>query len=118
MALPVVVVACWGASAALAEAAPDELIVRFGARVDAAERAAIRKEARTIFKLTLPLHGMQLLQVEPGQSATEARRALEREHGVLYAEPNATRRTFLRPNDPYLPMLWAMENTGQEIGRA
>ena len=53
---------------------------------------------------------MQLVDVEPGQSAAEAERALESAGGVLYAEPTG-RQAFLRPNDPYFPQLWAMENT-------
>jgi subtilisin family serine protease len=111
----VVAVAMW---ASCASAFADELIVRFEAGLSAAERAAIRDEAGTELQRTMPLPGMQLLDVEPGESAGAAQRALEREEGVLYAEPNATRRAFLRPNDPYFPMLWAMENTGQSIGGA
>lgn len=106
----------WGASGtAVAAASPDELIVRFEPGVSGAERAAIRDEAGTALERTLPVGGMQLLEVEPGESASAAERALEREDGVLYTEPNAIRRASSRPNDPDFPLLWAMDNSGQSI---
>jgi subtilisin family serine protease len=95
--------------------APDELIVRFEPGLTAADRLAVREEAGADLARTLPVPGMQLLAVEPGQSAADAERALESAEGVLYAEPNAVRSAFLRPNDPYFRELWAMENTGQSI---
>jgi thermitase len=104
----------WGAAGTALAA--DELIVRFQAGVDAAERAAIRDEAGTALERALPIGGIQVVDVAPGRSTLAAERALEREDGVLYAEPNITRRVFSRPNDPFFPQLWAMENTGQIIG--
>ena len=102
-------------SARPATGEPVELIVRFEPGTTAVERLDAREEAGTDLARTLPVPGMQLLEVEPGQSAAEAERALEGAGGVLYAEPNAERRAFLRPNDPYFRDLWAMENTGQAI---
>lgn len=116
-AVVVVGVVAWAATGtALAAGARDEIIVRFEPGLNAAERDAIRAEAGTALDRVLPVGGMQLLDVAPDRSALAAERALEREDGVLYAEPNATRRLFLRPNDPLFPQLWAMENTGQIIG--
>ncbi|MGH2715147.1 MAG: S8 family peptidase, partial [Thermoleophilaceae bacterium] len=115
-AVAVIVAVAWGATCtALAARPQDEIIVRFEAGLNAAERAAIRDEAGTALERALPVSGMQVVAVSPGQSAVAAERALERESDVLYAEPNATRHVFLRPNDPYFPMLWAMENTGQSV---
>jgi subtilisin family serine protease len=93
----------------------DGLIVRFAPGVSAAERAAIRDEAGTELERTLPVSGMQLLDPEPGQGGAAAERALERQDGVLYAEPNAIRRGSLRPDDVHYSLLWGMENTGQSI---
>ena len=93
----------------------DGLIVRFEPGVSAAERAAIRDEAGADFERTLPVSGMQLLDTEPGRGAAAAERALERQDGVLYAEPNAIRRASLRPDDLHYSLLWGMENTGQSI---
>jgi subtilisin family serine protease len=109
------VVALGATCTALAADAPEEIIVRFEPGVNAAERAAIRDEAGTALERALPVGGMQLLEVEPSRSVVDAERALERDDGVRYAEPNFTRRLFLRPDDPLFPQLWAMENTGQSI---
>jgi thermitase len=109
------VAVAWSASGTAVAAAPDELIVRFESGVGAAERATIRDKARTDLARTLPVSGMNLLEVEPGRSTSAAERALERQDGVLYAEPNAIRRASLRPDDLHYSLLWGMENTGQAI---
>ena len=98
-----------------AAAEPTELIVRFESGATAADRLDARKGARAGFERQLPVQGMQLVEVESGQSAAAAERSLERSDSVLYAERNATVSAFLRPNDPYFPQLWGMENTGQSI---
>jgi thermitase len=115
-AVAVGVVALGATCPAPAAEAASEIIVRFEAGVNGAERAAIRGEAGTALERPLPLGGMQVVDVLPGRSAAAAERALEREDGVLYAEPNVSRRLYVRPNDPLFPQLWGMENTGQIIG--
>jgi subtilisin family serine protease len=106
-----------GAAVGPAAGAADapELIVRFEPGTSAADRLEAREGAGTELERKLPVSGMQLVEVEPGQSAAAAERALESADGVLYAEPNALRTAFLEPNDPYFPQLWAMQNTGQSI---
>jgi thermitase len=104
-----------GATASAATADPSELIVRFEPGASAADRFDAREGAGTELARKLPVPGMQLVEVEPGQSAAAAERVLESADGVLYAEPNALRSAFLEPNDPYFPQLWAMQNTGQSI---
>ncbi|HEY7454464.1 MAG TPA: S8 family peptidase [Thermoleophilaceae bacterium] len=94
---------------------PEELIVRFEPTATPADRRDAREDADTDFQESLPVQGMQVVALEPGQSAEDAERELESADGVAYAEPNAVRRAFVRPNDPYFPSLWAMENTGQSI---
>ena len=111
----VVLVLCAGPLGAATAAEPGEVIVRFDSGATAADRLDARTGARADFERRLPLQGMQLVEVESGQSVAAAVRALESADGVLYAEPNATRRAFVRPNDPYFSQLWAMENTGQSI---
>src|SRR5918996_759076 len=113
LALAVAWSASGSAMAAVTDA--DGLIVRFEPGVSAAQREAIRDEAGTDLERTLPVRGMQLLDPEPGQGAAAAERALERQDGVLYAEPNAIRRASLRPDDLHYSLLWGMENTGQSI---
>ena len=92
-----------------------ELIVRFDGDATAAGRLDAREDARTDLEHTLPLQGMQLVSVDPGQSVAVAEHALETDPDVLYAEPNAIRHASLVPNDPYFSQLWAMLNTGQSI---
>jgi thermitase len=113
--LGLVLALCAGPLGAATAAEPSELIVRFDSGATAADRLDARKGARTDFKRKLPVQGMQLVEVESGQSVAAAERALASADGVLYTEPNAIRSAFLRPNDPYFPQLWAMENTGQSI---
>jgi thermitase len=115
------VAVAWSATGTAVAAATDAdgVIVRFEPGVSAAERAAIRDAASTELERTLPVRGMQLLDPEPGHGAAAAERALERQDGVLYAEPNAIRRASLRPDDLHYSLLWGMENTGQSVrGRA
>jgi thermitase len=102
-------------ASAPAFAAPDELIVRFEPGVDAGERAEIRNEAGTDLKQVLPVSRMQLLELEDGQSRRDADRVLEKQDGVLYAEPNAVRRAYERPDDQHFDLLWGLDNTGQSI---
>ena len=92
-----------------------QLIVRFEPDASKSEQTEAREEADTDFQRRLPVEDMQLVAVEPGQTAREAERSLESHDAVLYAEPNAVRRAFLRPNDPYFDVLWAMENRGQAV---
>jgi subtilisin family serine protease len=116
IAILTVAVAWSAAGTAMAAAGDaDGLIVRFGPGVGPAERAAIRDAAGADLERTLPVSGMQLLDPEPGHGAAAAERALERQDGVLYAEPNAIRHASLRPDDLYYSLLWGMENTGQSI---
>ena len=110
-----VLVLCAGPLGAATAAEPAELIVRFESGATATDRLDARTGARADFERKLPLQGMQLVEVESGQSVAAAERALESADGVLYAEPDATRRAFVRPNDPYFGQLWALENTGQSI---
>ena len=114
-ALGLVLTLCAGPLGEASAAERTELIVRFDSGATAADRLDARKGARADFERKLPVQGMQLVEVESGQSVAAAERALESADGVLYAEPNATRSVFLRPNDPYFSQLWGLENTGQSI---
>jgi subtilisin family serine protease len=102
-----------GPAQANSDAAAGELIVRFAPGSDAGDRHEIREQAEVGLDATLPVPGLQLVQVAQGQSTADAERALERNGEVLYAEPNYRRRAFLRPNDPSFGSQWAFENVGQ-----
>jgi large repetitive protein len=98
-----------------APAAPDELLIRFGARTDAATRAEARRDANAQLEDRLPLAGLELVRVERGTSTAEAMQRLEQEPGVLYAEPNHYRSAERLPNDPYFGQLWGLHNLGQSV---
>jgi subtilisin family serine protease len=83
--------------------------------VSGGRRAALRTAARTELKRTLPVPGMQLLEVEAGQSVRGAIAALEKRAGVRYAEPNHYREATATVPDDLSPALWALRNTGQVI---
>jgi thermitase len=100
------------------DAAPGELIVRFAEGADAGEREELRDRAGVEGGTRLPLSGLQVVEVEPGQTDVAAERALERSDAVVYAEPNYYRGAFRRPNDSYFRFQWALENTGQSGGLA
>src|SRR3954447_10087823 len=85
---------CAGPLGAALAAEPGELIVRFDSGATAADRLDALKGARADLERKLPVQGMQLVEVDSGQSAAAAERALEQADGVRYAEPNAVRRAF------------------------
>ena len=61
-----------GVTASAAAAEPSELIVRFEPGASAADRLDAREGAGTELARKLPVPGMQLVEVEPGQSAAAA----------------------------------------------
>ena len=94
---------------------PGQVLVRFEASADAAMRSAVRRDERAELARRLPVRGLQLLELPPGASVDSAVRRLEREDGVLYAEPNYYRSLRALPNeDPaLLERLWGLHNIGQ-----
>jgi subtilisin family serine protease len=106
------------AGVASGAAVPGELLVRFASDADAGSRAAARSNAGTHLQRRLPVSGLELVRVDAGTSAEAAARRLERQPGVLYAEPNRLRVSFRMPNDPYLGELWGLHNMGQQVNGA
>ena len=98
---------------------PEELLVRFRAGVESADRLETRRAAGADYVERLPLGGVQLVTVEEGRSARDVEAELERDPDVLYAEPNVRRSAFRVPTDPMWDALWALDNRGQTVaGRA
>ena len=105
--------------AAAAFAGEGDVIVRYRAAADAAERGDARSAADVRREEVLPVANLELVDPEAGVSAAQAIRALERSDDVLYAEPDVPRRAFATPNDPYFRVQWGLESTGQSVnGRA
>ena len=101
------------------KAVPGELLVRFARSADAPDRDRLRERADTDLERTLPVSGLQLLDVERGQSVANAVSDLERSSDVLYAEPNFRRRVTVTPDDAYFGHQWGLHNSGQSLeGRA
>jgi len=106
------------AGAAHGAAVPGELLVRFAPDAGAATRAAARSNAGARLEQRLPVNGLELVRLHPGASTDAAIARLEREPGVLYAEPNQVRSAFRLPGDPHFGELWGLHNQGQQVNGA
>src|SRR5687768_1832078 len=82
------------------EFVPGELLVRFRPGVGAARRAAVRAEGDARLRTSLPLPGVELLRLEPGEPVRAAAAEFEADPDVLYAEPNFLYELDAVPNDP------------------
>jgi subtilisin family serine protease len=101
------------AAPAFASADPGQVIVRYAAGTDAAERADARADANVVRDEALPLPRTEVVTPEAGTSTGEAIADLERSPDVAYAEPDGTRRALVVPQDPGFALQWALQNTGQ-----
>ena len=90
---------------------PGELIVRFRPGVGAARRAAVRADGDARLQKSLPLPGLELLRLAPGDSLRAAAAEFEDDPGVMYAEPNFYYELDAVPNDPRFSELWGLHNT-------
>ena len=63
----------------------------------------------------MPLPGLELLRLAPGESVRAAAAEFEADPEVLYAEPNFYYELDAVPNDPRFPELWGLHNTGQLV---
>jgi len=85
---------------------PGELIVRFEASADAADRADALAHRRAALRANLALPDVALVRLQQGDSVGAAAAALERDAGVAWATPNHLYRTLLTPNDPLFDEAW------------
>ena len=91
----------------------EKVIVRYAPGVDGGERADARERADVRRDEALPVARTELVVPEAGVGVGQAVQALERDPDVLYAEPDARRAAFARPNDPYFGLQWGLASTGQ-----
>ena len=89
-----------------------DIIVKRDPGLTAAERADIRADADVRLVETLSLPRTEVVAAEPGDVA-DALRDLNADPDVVYAERDSEVRVFTA--DTYFHVLWAFENTGQEI---
>ena len=96
---------------------PGELLVGFERAATGAKRAAARRAAGVTVRRALRVDGVQLVELDRGESAADAIARLERDPSVRYAEPNRWRTAAATlPDDPLFGQLWGLSNTGQIVG--
>ncbi len=99
--------------------AADRVILRFRAGVPMAAQAATHSKAGAkLLRRFRSVAGLQVAQLPPGLSVSEALQRYRGDPNVEYAVPD----TLLHivetiPNDPSFSSLWAMKNTGQSGGK-
>lgn len=91
---------------------PGELLVRFDDSATPAERHRVRSVLRSRIGARLWTKQLQRIELAPGTSVADARRAFERQKAVSWAEPNYIYRAFGTPNDPRFGAQWALHNNG------
>jgi subtilisin family serine protease len=94
---------------------PGEVIVGFAHDAEPAQRAAVLEQQGLEVQERLPVPGARLLDLPTGLGPREATARLERQPGVLYAQPNFLRQAEALPNDPRMRDLWGLHNTGQVV---
>lgn len=108
---------CLAGSAAAAdppaEHVPGSVLVKFSPGVAAADKAALVPGRRL---RTFTASGVEHWGLEPGLDVLRAAAALAADPRVAYAEPDYLLRVATMPDDPFLPQLWGLHNTGQVVG--
>src|SRR4051812_32395270 len=112
-------VLCAGALVGSAESAPGKngphtVIVGFKAGVSPVGQADVLADAGAKPKRRYPQIRSALVSVG-AQTTARALRSLESDARVAYAEPNFTVYADAIPDDPFLPQLWGLNNTGQRV---
>jgi thermitase len=94
---------------------PREVIVRFSAAADGADRLSVRRSVDAGLERSLGGIRTQLLELPAGVNVEQVAAWLERQPEVRHAEPNLRRSLNATVNDPLLGYLWGLRNTGQSI---
>jgi len=102
-----------------ASAGPETIIVGFHRESASKARAslvdALGHERADSLDLRRAGIRAELIEIPDGESAHEAIERYERDPLVAYAEPNGRWHASATPNDPELPELWGLHNTGQTV---
>lgn len=102
--------------AAFADAHPEHVFVRFRQDATAADRLGVHAAAGALEKLRefRWVDGLVLMRVAPGRVG-EAIARYQADPNVLYAEPDGYVHPTSPPDDPFFPLLWGLDNTGQDV---
>jgi subtilisin family serine protease len=92
-----------------------EVIVRYTAASDPAERADAREAVDVEEQDPLLLPRTEVLDLGPGQSVEGAIQELEANPAVKAAEPNYVMELQTTPNDSLFGAQWGLHNTGQSV---
>ena len=99
-----------------AEFVPGEVVVRFSEDTSRAESRQVAAEVDgRLVERVVPLNAA-VVDLPPGLSVEGADRLLEREAGVLYAEPNYLHQIETIPSDDRFEELWGLDNTQLPFG--
>ncbi|HST43508.1 MAG TPA: S8 family serine peptidase [Conexibacter sp.] len=104
--------------AAAADTIPGEVVVRFAKGTSGAAQTRAANAAGAERSAAIALPATRVVRLEDGVSTAAAVRALERRSDVLWAEPNYRFEVAQLPDDPLLPQLWGLHNTGQPLAQA
>jgi subtilisin family serine protease len=96
------------------DAVPGQVIVRYAPSTSRHEQSAIAVDADAHAVRSLGPR-TKLVQLPRGASVADAVRKLERQPGVLSAEPNYVLHTLARPTDSMFDQLWGLDNVGQAV---
>ncbi|HET8948036.1 MAG TPA: S8 family serine peptidase, partial [Candidatus Polarisedimenticolia bacterium] len=94
-----------------------EILVKFRSGTPAAERGALRLDLAGTTRRRFA-SGAELWRLGAGVGVPEALARLKQTPGLQYAEPNYLLRAAKTPDDPFFPIQWALQNTGQSSGTA
>lgn len=95
---------------------PGEIVVQWEAGAGPSEKAEAREGAEVGFHANLGDKSFQLVQVEPGQSTSDAIAALGADSTVAVAERDRLIGLASVPDDPLFGEQWGLENKGIGIG--
>jgi hypothetical protein len=97
--------------------APDEILVRYKQGVsDSAMQAQHARIGTTQLHASKIVPGLSHIRLNPGVRLESALQQYRSDANVLYAEPNYVVHALGVPNDPYFPLQWNFDNTGQWSG--
>ena len=97
---------------------PGELLVKFRARASAQRRLDAVASFGHAQLASLGGQGWAQVQAAPGQTVAEAVAAYAGHPDVEWAQPNFVYRATAAPNDPHYPLMWGLNNTGQNVAAA